>query len=166
MKDIIDGINGSNGWIVALIIVLIVFSAIILVKNGILRIHTKKFSVSSSNESERATIRHQIEMAHLTCMAFEEKIPKDFDGYDYYRSKYILELVYDEIISWIMFNHIDTSERYVSLKQNIVWKLVLSNTYSEKMRSKKFQKEVFDGIKDLIDNLVLIRQQYEEEGEK
>lgn len=166
MDKIIDGINGSNGWIVALIIVLLIFSGVILIKNGILRVHTKKISVGKSSETERATIRHQIEWAHLACEAFEDKIPKDFEGYDYYRSKYVLELVYDEIISWIMFNHIDTSDRYIGLKQNIVWKLVLSNTNSDRIRSKKFQKEVFDSAKDLIENLVLIRQEYEEADAK
>ena len=163
MEPIMHGLESNNGILVAITLIILVLLIIMCVKSNILKIHTNKFSMGKSSEIERAIIRHQIEWAHLTCVAFEDKVPKSFEGYDYYRSKYILEKVYDEVVNWIIFNHIETTDTYIKLKQDIIWKIVLSNTNSSSIRTTKFQKEVFNEVQKLIENLLIIRQEYEEE---
>ena len=89
-------------------------------------------------------------------MALEKKIPR-FDGYNEYLGKYMAELAFDEIVNWITVNHIQPDEDYISIKQNIIWDLVLAETVDDRVKTDKVKKIVFANIEDIIKRLYQMR---------
>ena len=79
------------------------------------------------SELERTIIRQQSEWAKLYCDSMEPRLPHP-EGYDIWKSKYILECVYDEILTWITYNHITTNDSYIEIKQNKLIFLITSLT--------------------------------------
>ena len=167
METVVEGLESSNGLLIAIVIIILMGIIVVCARNGLVKIHTNKLTIGpNSKENERAIIRAQSYWAHLACEAFLEKIPKDFPEYSEDRSKYVTELVYDEIMQWIMFNHIETSESYIEMKQDMIWKFVIKKTTSPQLHTSKFKKEVYNEVRKLIERLVFIRQEKEEREDK
>lgn len=159
MWDFIKAVSTSVYIIPVLIFTLIVLlTVILLVKKGLISVNTKAVRVGTS-ESERAIIRQQIEWVHLHCDSLEKSLPHPHN-YDIWRGKYILERMYDEIVDWITFNHICTSEGYISIKQERIWATIQSLVRKEEFSSPEFKEFIYNDTEYIIRRLVHIRQVY------
>lgn len=159
MWDFIKAVSTSVYIIPVLIFTLIVLlTVILLIKKGLISVNTKAVRVGTS-ESERAIIRQQIEWVHLHCDSLEKSLPHP-QNYDIWRGKYILERMYDEIVDWITFNHICTSEGYISIKQERIWATIQSLVRKEEFSSPEFKEFIYNDTEYIIRRLVHIRQVY------
>ena len=146
--------ESGKGWFVLIIIGLIIFA----VRMGYMKVRTDKILIGrDSGEHERMIMKKQIDFAHTACMAFEKRIPR-FEDYNPYLGKYIAELTFDEIVNWITVNHISGDEDYIQIKQDIVWDIITTETISDRMRTDKFKKAVFQNVETIIKKLVQIRE--------
>ena len=163
MWESIKAIATSPSLIPILLFILIVMGIVILlIKKGLISIDTKGIKVGTS-ESERSIIRQQIEWAHLHCDSLEKSLPHP-QNYDMWRGKYILERMYDEIVDWITFNHICTSEGYISIKQERIWATIQSLVRKEEFSSPEFKEFIYQDTEYIIRRLVHIRQVYNKEN--
>ena len=159
MWDFIKAVSTSVYIIPVLMFTLIVILIVILlIKKGLISVNTKAVRVGTS-ESERAIIRQQIEWVHLHCDSLEKSLPHP-QNYDIWRGKYILERMYDEIVDWITFNHICTSEGYISIKQERIWATIQSLVRKEEFSSPEFKEFIYKDTEYIIRRLVHIRQVY------
>lgn len=83
-----------------------------------------------------------------------------YPKFDKFKTKYILELVYDEIVNWISFNHITRSEMYIMVKQEKIRSLVLAEDVDKAIRSKDFTPLMNEWTKIVINRLIDIREYY------
>lgn len=142
--------------LVFLLITVIIFA--VLGKKGILSFDIKGVKLNS-REMERTIIRQQSEWAKLYCDGMEAKIPHP-EGYNIWRSRYILECVYDEIMTWVTYNHITTNESYIEIKQNKLIFLINSLTEKKEYHSEEFNSMIKKETKFIIEKLVQIRELY------
>lgn len=149
--------SGNAVFILVTILLLVVVLAI-LGKKGLFSFDLKGIKMGSS-ENERTIIRQQSEWAKLYCDSMEPRLPHP-EGYDIWRSKYILECVYDEIMTWITYNHITLNESYVEIKQNKLVFLINSLAIKEDFHSDEFNDFVKKETKFIISKLVQIRELY------
>ena len=146
-------ISSGKGWFVLIIIGLIV----VAVRMGYMKVKTDKIMIGkTSSEKTRLLMKKQSEFAHTSCTAFEKRIPR-FDGYNEYLGKYVVEMCFDEIVDWIMINHMEDSPDYIETKQEKIWNIVTNSTVDARMRTDKFKKQVDSFISDLIKRLVTMR---------
>lgn len=163
MWDAISSVlNGSNSIFVMLFIMILIMWFSAMAKNGFFRIRIKGLKIGSE-ELERKIIRQQADWVKLYLDGMETRLPHP-EGYDTWRSKYILERIYDEILTWITYNHISTDEIYIGIKQNRVINLVNSLTIKEEYQTDEFRKIIKNEMAFVITKLVEIRKLYSKEG--
>lgn len=163
MWDAISSVlNGSNSVFVMMFIMILVIWFSVMAKNGFFRICIKGLKIGSE-ELERKIIRQQSDWVKLYLDGMEARLPHP-EGYDTWRSKYILERIYDEILTWITYNHISTDEIYIGIKQNRVINLVNSLTIKKEYQTDEFNKIIKDEMVFVITKLVEIRKLYSKEG--
>jgi hypothetical protein len=139
-------------------------------KCGALNINTKHLSLNNGNNdksdkiiSDRELIRRQIETANSYIMSIEYKLnnPTYREGWSEYFPKYILELIYDEAIKWIIFNHITTNQLYVQDKQECIINLLYKYSDIESdFKSDEFKQNVKFWVQELIVKLVQTKESY------
>lgn len=164
MDSVINGINnGSNGWMIAMLCLIIIILVVVGAKHGLVQIKTNKLKIGkNAMEVEREIIRRQTEHAKLTIEGLERDIPK-FDGYDEFRAKFILEKLYDEVVKWITQNHISNSDQYVKLKQKAIISIIKKNTVNDMYISDKFLGTVKKDVVVMINDLIDIREEFTSE---
>ena len=146
-------VNSGKAWFVLIIIFLICLA----VKLGYMKVKTDKILIGKNGgEQMRLTMLKQSEYAHFACMSFEKQIPR-FDGYDDKLGRLIAEKAFDQIVGWIMANHITTEPYYISNKQEIIWNLIVTETVDKRMRTDKFRHAVDENVEQIIKELVSIR---------
>lgn len=143
--------------IIGIIIVLIILG--FFGKSGLIRLNTDKISIGASDK-ERAIIRQQVEWTELAVRGFERQVP-EYDGYNKYKTRWILERLYDEIITWIMFNHIEDTKNYITIKQDKIWNLVQSLVDEPIYTTDEFRDSIFSYVEIIIKKLVVIRKEYQ-----
>lgn len=158
-EAIAEILTNSNALLVLVFLVIFTLIIICLAHTGLLEIHTKAFRMGASDR-ERDIIRQQIEWTHSYVMSLESEIMADNTKYNGYFTKYILEAVYDEIINWITFNHINLKSDYVSIKQAKVKAIVKGMPVDPKYRSKEFERRIDKWVEEVIHKLVIIREVY------
>lgn len=157
-ESLVDLVKSGNGWLILLILVMMGITA----KMGHLKIKTDKMMIGKeSGEKQRLLMKKQTEYAKNACIGFEKRITR-FDGYNPYLGALIVEKVYDEIVDWIMINHIEDDEDYIESKQEIVWNIVTTETLDDRMKTDKFRKQVYNCIEGIIKRLVQMRMRSEE----
>lgn len=160
MEYVVSALTSDNGWLVAVLIIIILVLCAIGIKHGALKIKTDKIVVGQdASDLERTIMRQQIEWTKIACYSFEQKVPK-FPEYDKYRGRFIIEKVFDEIIKWIAFNHIKDNDAYIRIKQDIVWNIIQKYAKNKAIMSKSFRHAVDNNVEYVIKNLVDIREQY------
>lgn len=157
-EKIIDLLMSSNAVPVLFFFIVFILILAFLGKKGILSFDVKGIKLGSS-ETERTIIRQQSEWTKLYCDSMEPRLPHP-EGYDIWKSRYILECVYDEIMTWITYNHITTNESYVEIKQNKLVFLINSLTTKDDFHAKEFNDLVKSETKFIIQKLVQIRELY------
>lgn len=152
-----DVLLSQNGVALFLLFGILIF---VCSKYGLFKVKTDKITIGmESSETERNIMRNQKEWCKLSLEAFERSMPK-FEGYNQDRGTLIVEKVYDEMIDWIMLNHIRMEKKYIEAKQTKVWNIVQKWAVNEQMRSKDFEKQVNEQVKTVIKMLVEIREDY------
>lgn len=131
-----------------------------LAKLGIVNIRTEHVRIGQATSNEREIVKRQIAFIEGAINMFESKIPK-YTGYNNWRAKTVLSLVYKECISWVLFNHIKDTPEYIGLKQTIIWNIILCNCPNELHRSDEFKRLVCDHIAESIKILIKIRKEYQ-----
>lgn len=158
MWESIGNVLTSNNAIAVLITLLIlVIVAAVLAKVGIFQFKGKGVTIGG-DEDERAIIRQQTEWTQLFIQSMQQ-LPI-FEGSDTYHTLYILEKVFDEVLNWIVFNHISDSENYISIKQEKIWNLIQTLVTDKKFTSTEFKQVIYDNTEVLIKRLVYIRKNY------
>lgn len=158
--ELADKVFNGNPLTVAIIGLLgIIFIVLLAVfgKKGWLTFSSKSLKIGHYSDKERNIIRHQIEYAESVCLSFisdnEIKVAPEKD----YKSKYIMERVFDEIIKWISFNHITNDKIYITCKQKIIWGIISKEISSSDYKNENFHKLVNETVEIIIDQLCEIR---------
>ena len=68
--------------------------------------------------------------------------------------------MYDEILTWITYNHITTNDSYVEIKQNKLIFLITSLTVKKDYQTEEFNDIIRKETKFIISKLVQIRELY------
>lgn len=158
MWETIKAVLTSDNVITILIfLVILVVLVAVLAKKGIFQFNGKGVQIGG-DEDERAIIRQQTEWSQLFVQSMRQ-LPI-FEGSDTYHTLYILERTFDEVLSWIVFNHISDSENYISIKQEKVWNLIQTLVMDKKFTTEEFKAVVFENTEVLIKRLVYIRKNY------
>lgn len=158
MWDAIKSVlTGQNALAVLITIIVLVIILAILAKKGIFQFNGKGVTIGD-NEDERAVIRQQTEWSQLFIQSMRQ-LPI-FEGSDTYHTLYILEKAFDEVLSWIVFNHISDSENYISIKQEKIWNLIQTLVIDKKFTTEEFKQIIYDSTETLIKRLVHIRKNY------
>lgn len=151
----------NNGIAISVLLIVLITILIISSKNGLLKIKTNKIQIGKdASEKERTIMRNQVEWCKVAVLGSDSKIQKP-EGFNFYRSKYILEKVFDEVISWIMFNHIVDNSTYVQIKQELVWNLIQTLVEDDNLGTDELKEIVFNQVEYVIKNLVKIRKEYQ-----
>lgn len=158
MWDSIKNVLVSDNALAVLItLIVLVLILAFLAKKGIFQFNGKGVTIGD-NEDERAVIRQQTEWSQLFIQSMQQ-LPI-LEGADEYHTLYILEKIFDEALSWIVFNHISDSENYISIKQEKVWNLTQTLVTEKKYTTEEFRTIVYENTEKLIKRLVHIRKNY------
>ena len=147
----------DNSATVLFFLVIIILLLAHLSNKGVFKWHTEKLTIGAS-ENERAIIRQQVEWAELEIESLASA--EIFSHVDEWRTKYILEKLFDEILQWIIFNHIKDSPEYISIKQEKIWNMTQTLVVREEFRSDEFKAFIYKEVDKIIKRLIFLRRQY------
>lgn len=164
MDKVVEGLKeiltSANAWMFLLFVGFALFVLNRMAKSGLLSFKGKGLRLGS-DEKELTIIRNQTQWAHLYVMSRKGKlIEEDSSDLTKVICENILEKVYDKIIEWITFNHINSSNTYVEIKQSEVKCLVYSLVIDEKFKTPEFESRMNGWVKEVILNLINIRKEY------
>lgn len=152
-------LTSPNSIVVLGAVLILVLLIIFLVKRGYISLDLKGVKVGIA-ENERKIMRYQMEYCSLICTTFMFQQPNLPTDADKYRIRWINELLYDEMIKWIAYNHISDDRFYVSNKQEIIWAIIVAHTDTAFFHSDGLKKAVCDEVENIIKHLVEIRKFY------
>ena len=167
MEKVVEGLKevltSPNAWMFLLFLIFAVFILMKMSKAGLISFKGKGLRIGS-DEKELTIIRNQTQWAYLYVMSRKGKlIDEDSTEITQLRCEKILEKVYDKIIEWITFNHINSSNTYVEIKQSEVKCLVYSLIMSEEFKTPEFEQRMNGWVKEVILNLINIRKEYSQQ---
>ena len=87
-------------------------------------------------------------------MSLRSKIITDESEYNGYLMKYILERCYDKVVEWITFNHLNTKNAYIEIKQEEICSLVYGLGVKEEFKTAEFKHRMQNWTQELIEHLV------------
>ena len=153
-------------------VLLLLIVVVILIKVLRIRISTDHIQIGGEDKKayyERAIVRNQVNQAKLFTMALENKIvamlaePPKSDGY---YVKYILECVYDKIMEWIMYNHIENTDEYIESKQWEIQSLVYAFNPPDQFKTPEFKERMDRWTAEIIGRMVSVRKLYAKKNNK
>ena len=147
----------DNSATVLFFLVIIILLLAHLSNKGVFKWHTEKLTIGAS-ENERAIIRQQVEWTELEIESLATA--EIFSHVDEWRTKYILEKLFDEVLQWIIFNHIKDSPEYISIKQEKIWNMTQTLVVREEFRSDEFKDFIYKEVDKIIKRLIFLRRQY------
>lgn len=157
LKEIL---TSPNAWMFLLFIIFALFIIKQMARAGLISFKGKGLRVGS-DEKELTIIRNQTQWAHLYVMSLKGKlIDEDDSELTKVICENILEKVYDRIIEWITFNHINSANSYIEIKQSEIKCLVYSLVISESFKTPEFESRMNAWTKEVILNLINIRKEY------
>ena len=149
----------SAPWI-ALVLVGAGLFFVYMLKSGMLSVKTDSLMIGKeAAEKEQVILRRQVEHITMTINGTFSVIPRH-EKFDEWRTRFVLEKVIDEFVNLCMFNHIDTNEYYIHLKQNAIWGIIQKYIWNELYQSDSFRSYVDTVVRELIIDLVNIRKVY------
>ena len=160
MDDIMNGLTSNNGWIIALLIVVLVIICIKGARHGLFSFKGNNLQIGRDDRDIELTIvRQQFEYAKNTIDGLEKDIPQ-FPGYSSLRAKLVLEKILDEIFKWCVFNHIDKTKSYIGIKTKMIKNIIKKNSENSSYMTDEFNRFVDKEVKDMIYELINIREEY------
>jgi len=158
ISEILNSQNGSTVLIVFLIVVLIVF---VLVKGGNLSVNTEAIKIGA-RDTERNIIRQQQDYVWQHLVSMEHELQNIVPDYDKRLGLIIIQACYIEYCVWIAQNHLTMNDAYISLKQNKLVDIVGEYTEKEEFQSDEFKDKIRTDAKDVIYQLIKIRELYKD----
>ena len=156
-------LTSPNAWMFLLFVTFALFVLNRMAKSGLLSFKGKGLRLGS-DEKELTIIRNQAQWAHLYIMSRKGKlIDEKSSELTRVICENILEKVYDKVIEWITFNHINSSNTYVEIKQSEIKCLVYSLVVSETFKTPEFEQRMNGWVKEVILNLITIRKEYSQQ---
>lgn len=152
-------LTDSNALLILIFLTMFVIIFILLAKSGLVEVKTSVFKMGADNR-ERDIIRQQIEWSHSFLIGLRSQIQADESIYHGYLTLYVLETMYDEIVTWITFNHINLESDYISVKQEKIRSLLRTMPIGPEFRTKEFERKVDKWVEEVIRKLILIREVY------
>lgn len=154
-------------------IILLIVAICIIGKLLKVQIKTDHFQIGGESVEayyERKIVQEQSEYAHsflnglvgkITTACSDQKL-----AYEGWMTKCILELVYDEFVNWIHYNHITADDAYISVKQAKIKAIIYSNPVREEFKTHEFEERIDKWCREIIQELVRIRKVYKEQMKK
>ena len=167
-----NALNGnlSNLIVISVFAIIIIALIVVLIKTGLLKFKGNGFQVGHDDKT-REILRRQIEYADVSCKIFTDKLiasmPHIIEICEQFLLRYLNEKIYNEVVHWIVINHIAVDEFYIKNKQMIMYSIItevlsinnLASDFSDEF------KKLIDSESDLIiRNLVNIRDYYTKEN--
>ena len=163
MQWLVDLMNSPNGTMVLCFAGAALVLAMFMSKKGLLGVHTKYVTLGATSRED--TIKdNQMENAYLFITGLEAFISADNTKYSCFKTKWILEKIYDEVVTWIMHNHIRTDDVYVRQKSDKLRSLIYTLGVEDEFKSPEFAEQMDGWTKELIRRLVSVRSVYEQGG--
>lgn len=152
-------------------VLLLIVAIAVLIKVLNIRISSDHIAIGGEDKKayyERAVVRNQVNQAKLFTMALENKILAMVDkpSDNGYYAKYILECVYDKIMEWIMYNHIENTDEYIESKQWEIQSLVYSFNPPDQFKTPEFKERMDKWTAEIIGRMVSIRKLYSKKNQK
>lgn len=167
MEKLADGLKeiltSANAWMFLLFLAFAIFILVKMSKSGLISFKGKGLRIGS-DERELSIVRNQTQWAHLYIMSRKGKlIDENSSELTRVICENILEKVYDKVIEWITFNHINSSNSYVEIKQSEIKCLVYSLVISEEFKTPEFETRMNGWVREVILNLINIRKEYSQQ---
>lgn len=160
LPSLFEKLSSFYGVIILLIIMVVGY---ILLRTGKLSIRTKAVQLGKADieENERKIMRQQMSFLHVSAEGMISQLPSDLD---IWRTKYVIAKVCDVLEEAILYNHIIRGdEKYISIKQKLVYNAVLKRTEREYFRTEEFKNLCDKFTRDMLTEFVNIRDVYSEE---
>jgi len=155
-------VNGPNGTILILFIILVIINVIQGIRKGYISFMGHGLNINAA-ENEAKIRRQQSEYLNMIADGTIRDLPKNFqEGNSYYRSKYVISKFKDIFEMAIMYNHITDDEEYITLKQETAYSMIMKVTEDDYFRSPEFKKYLDDLVEKIIKRFVKIRKAYSE----
>lgn len=150
--------NNSTPIIIFLLIFTVLF--IFSVKKRIISINKGGVRIGS-DERELTIVRNQTQWAHLFLLSLKGKLitMEDPIREDYF-ADLVLEKIYDKVVEWITYNHINDKKTYIEIKQSEVKCIVYALPIQEQYKTPEFETRMNEWTKEIIMNLINIRKEY------
>lgn len=146
------------------LVILLIVAIAFIGKAMHLKIHTKHFTIGGEHRAsvyERKIIQEQCDFAHeyITGLVDEFKSAAKDKVLQYggWFAKYILEIIYDEVVCWIVYNHISEDEAYIKVKQSKVKAVFNTFDVLPELKTPEFYANLDKWVKDIIHELIRIR---------
>ena len=153
-------LTNSNALLVLIFLMIFTLILIVLAASGLVQINTGSFKMGADSR-ERDIIRQQTDWSHTYILGLKSQIVADEKVHNGYLTLYMLESTYDEVVKWIVFNHINLESDYVSIKQEQIKSMIHSQPdIQSQYKTKEFDKKVDKWVEELITRLVKIRKVY------
>lgn len=150
----------ANAWLILIFIAFMVFVVLQMSRSGLLSIKAKGLRLGS-DEKELTVVRNQSQWSYLYIMSLKGKlIDEDSDEKIRLICENVLEKVYDKVIDWITYNHINSSNSYIQIKQSEIKCLVYSQNIEEQFKTPEFESRMNEWVKEAILKLIDIRKEY------
>lgn len=150
----------ANAWLILIFIAFVLFVVIQMSKNGLLSIKAKCLRLGS-DEKELTVVRNQSQWSYLYIMSLKGKLIDDSsDEKIKLICENVLEKVYDKVIDWITYNHINSSNAYIQIKQSEIKCLIYSQDIEEQFKTPEFEQRMNAWVKEAILKLIDIRKEY------
>ena len=162
MWETVGNVLNGNNAIPVLVFAIIIFVVLgILVKKGIISINKGGVRIGS-DERELSIVRNQSQWAYLFIMAIKGKVLDESATKEQQKNaELILEKVYDKVVDWIHYNHINSNNSYVEIKQGEIKSIVYSqDNLDDEYKTPEFEIRMDSWVKELILNLVNIRKEF------
>jgi len=152
-------------------IILLITAVAILCKILGIKIRTEHIQIGGESREtyyERTIVREQTRAAKGFIHALEQKCNDLIEGelpYGGYKTKYVLELVYDCVVDWITYNHLENSEAYINCKCNEIDSIIYQSKPLEPFKTPEFQERVHRWVKEVIEQMIAVRTVYKKQME-
>lgn len=171
MEWIGTALSSPYTWQVIIGLVVVIMLVIVMAKTGILKIHTRAVSIGdyeSGKKINQKVVRRQIEYAEAFCTNLLADISNMYpdQAFGGWKVRCILELIYDEIIKWISFNHITSDDIYITNKVEVIRSIVMKNNPADFFKTPEFEDNIRKWCTQMIKQLVLIREDTLKEGKR
>ena len=163
--SISDILTSKNGILIAVLLIVIILILIQTAKTGLISFKGTKLRIGQRvRQNEREVLQKQLEYAHTYINSRLSLLNRSVLRYEGYMAKYILEITYDEVVHWIMFNHMSSDDAYISNKQKLIkLKIYSLDGVLPEFKTVKFQQTIDQWVEELIKELLKIRTIYKAE---